>query len=284
MKDKPLHLLVIAGNPDDVQLLEEAFLELDEVRFTRDWLRPVDRVYAIAANEALALASHQAFDAVMLDLNLGDNGAEAVTVFHGLQQACATLPILLLANPNEEPAALNLVRQGAHDYILKTEVDCIPLARTLTCAVARARFNDSRHAQSLVDELTGLWNQRGFSVMSQTQLSLAGRCGLPVLVAAADVPEAERGNQLRLLEAADAFRAALPPDAIAARLEGCRFAAVLVPGSASTATNVEGQLNGWMKIHWTMMHPKPGCEAAVQGALQSLCENVGVAARAGRHL
>jgi DNA-binding NarL/FixJ family response regulator len=284
MKDKPLHLLVIADAPDDVQLLEEAFLELDDLRFTRDWIRTVERVYAVAAQEALTLVNGNAFDAVVLDLNLGGGGSEAVETFQTLRDRAPELPVLVLAEAEEEALAMNLIRQGAQDLLLKFELDCLPLARALNCAVARQRLTEGRRAQLLVDELTGMWNDRGFAVIGQGQLGLAARCGLPVLVASAEGLAGEKTSELELIEAAEAFRAALPQSAVAARLSGSRFAAVVVPGSPIDAGNVECRLRGRMEVRWTTMHPQPGFEPAMQGALQSLCENVGVAARAGRHL
>jgi GGDEF domain-containing protein len=135
-----------------------------------------------------------------------------------------------------------------------------------------------------VDELTGLWNDRGFAVLGQAHLALAARCGLPVLIASAEPNGSAPAGEVELLEAAESFRGALPESAVVARLSGCRFAAVMAPGSPSDIAALESGLRGRMEVRWTTMHPQPGFEPAVQGALQSLCENVGVAARAGRHL
>jgi hypothetical protein len=194
------------------------------------------------------------------------------------------LPLLALAAPDEESLAIRLVRQGAQDFLLKSELDCLPLARLLSCAVARYQWSEGRRAQSLVDEVTGMWNDRGFAVLGQAQLGLAARCGLPVLIASAERNGPEPAGELELLEAAESFRSALPESAIAARLTGCRFAAVMVPGAPGDISALENHLRGRLEVRWTTMHPQPGFEPAMQGALQSLCENVGIAARAGRHL
>jgi two-component system cell cycle response regulator len=282
MKDKPLHLLVVTDDPDDVQLLEEAFLELEEIRFSRAWLRPAERTYAVSPEEALETAVRERFDAVVLDLNLG-GGLEAPALFHRLREYAPQLPVVVLAGPQQDALAMTLVRQGAQDFLPKSEIDCLPLARALSCAVVRQQMEEAKRRLALVDDLTGMWNERGFGLIGQTQLGMAARCGLPVLVASAEAPARSQGD-LELIEAADLFRAALPESAIAARLGGTRFAAVVVDAGGDVAVEAQSKLAGWREIRWTTLQPQEEFEPAMQGALHSLCENVGVAARAGRHI
>lgn len=281
MRDKPLRLLIIADNAADVQLLEEAFLEMEEIQFSRNWLRTVDRVYAVDVEEAMLVAGSDGFDAALLDLGLG--GSEGLNAFQGLRDVAPRLPVVVLASRDDETLAMHLIKQGAQDYILKPELDCIPLARTLIVTVARQRFAEAQGSQVLVDEVTGLWNERGFGLVGRTQLGMAARCGLSVLVATAEL----RGNfdrDVRLLEAAEAFRAMLPESAVVARLGAKRFAAMIVPGETEDANRIEQELRGKMHIHWTKLRPQAGNDSTIQGDLIALCENVGVAARAGRHL
>lgn len=280
MKETPLRLLVIADDPDDVQFLEEAFVEIDEIRFTRDWLKPIDRVYAVESAEALEAASTREFDAALLDLGVG--GSDGLRAFQGLRERAPHLPVVLLADPDDETLAMALVKQGAQDYILKPELDCVPLARAISCAVVRQRIADGRRGQTLVDDLTGLWNERGFGMVGRSQLGLAARCGVDALVAMAEVDRST--GDVELLEAADAFRGALPDSAIVARLGGKQFAAMVVPSDPDDAARLEERLQGKMKIRSTTLRPQPDFESSLQYDLISLCENVGFAARAGRHL
>src|SRR5688572_24645471 len=283
-KHKPLSILVIADCPDDVELLEEVFIEIDEVRFSRDWLRPVERVYSVDPGEAFATATSHFFDAALLDLNLG-GGCEALALFHRLREKVPRLPILVLAGIDEEALAISLVRQGAQDCVLKAELDCIPFARMLSCAVGRQRIDDGRRSQSLVDEFTGMWNERGFALVAQSHLGLAAQCGLAVLVASAELPlKSNHVEDLDVLEAAEAFRAVLPESALTARLGGTRFAAMVVAIDQAGTGKARSTLAGRMEVHWTTLCPQVGLDTSMAGALQALCENVGVAPRAGRHL
>jgi GGDEF domain-containing protein len=203
-------------------------------------------------------------------------------VFQGLRERSPQLPTIVLAEPEEETLAMALIKQGAQDYILKPELDCVPLARALHCAVVRQRLADGRRSQSLVDELTGMWNERGFGLVGRSQLGLAARCGVSALVAMAEVG-GSRGD-VDLLAAADLFRGALPDSAVLARLGGARLAAMVVPADAGDISRLERAANGRMDVRWTTLRPESDFEPAMQCDLIALCENVGVAARAGRHL
>jgi hypothetical protein len=128
-----------------------------------------------------------------------------------------------------------------------------------------------------------MWNERGFGLVGRTQLGVAARCGLDALVATAELNQ-ETGGELELLEAAEAFRRALPDSALIARLGGKRFAAMVVPGAPEVAGGFEAKLVGGLRVHWTTLRPQPDFGSGMSGDLLALCENVGVAARAGRHL
>jgi hypothetical protein len=59
---------------------------------------------------------------------------------------------------------------------------------------------------------------------------------------------------------------------------------MIVPGEPEDASLFEARLGPGMQVHWTTLRPQPDFGAGIQGDLLALCENVGVAARAGRHL
>ena len=284
MREKAIRLLVVTDHPDDVQLLEEAFLELEDIRYSREWLQPVRRTYAVDGEEAVELADPGMHDVILLDLGLGGN--EAMVTFQKLRERVPEIAIVLLAGEEEESIAMRLVRQGAQDYVLKLELDCVPLARALICAMARQCLIEGQRGQALVDDLTGLWNARGFELVGRTQLSMAARCGLTALVATAELDAGQRGD-VEILAAADQLRCDLPEAAILARLSGSRFAALVIPGDAEGAARLENQFGKKMDVCCATVALRPDSigDCTMQSTLQALCENVGVAAaRAGRHL
>ena len=173
-----MRVLVIAGDPDRIQLLEEAFGEMEDLRFAKPAYPVCLRDYALDWREAHEIllredGSGPAYDAVLLDISQGC-APSAHAAFAALRSAAPpAAAILLLASADGEADALGLVRMGAQDYLIGTEIDCAPLGRMLRCAVERSRFSWSRHSVSMVDDLTGLYNRHGMSALAARDDRLA---------------------------------------------------------------------------------------------------------------
>ncbi len=169
MKEHRLRVLLIDGDPDRVQLLEEAFGEMEDLRFSQPAYPVCSRDYALDWREALNHLRHESAappDAILLIIS-HDCTPSAPQAFGALRSAAPAAAILLLTSRIDEAAALGLVRMGAQDYLLDTEIDCAPLGRTVRCAVERSRLEWSRRSVSMVDDLTGLYNSRGVSILSE---------------------------------------------------------------------------------------------------------------------
>lgn len=213
VKETRLSVLVIESNPDQVQLLEEAFTEMEEERFSRpaypachreyalDWLEGVDLLAASAA-----AGPSRPPDAILIDISA--DAPAALLAFQSLRAAAPGSAIVLLAAPPDEATALALVRQGAQDYLLASDLDCAPLARALRCGVERSRLQYARDSVSLRDDLTGLLNARGIAAVAERDQRLADALGLePWLIAvqlhgSRDLDRLELADRLNELTAA----------------------------------------------------------------------------------
>jgi CheY-like chemotaxis protein len=137
MKLETLHALVVEEQPDVVQLLEEAFLEIEEIRFARPWMRLCRRTFVPTLEEALSLLRERTFDAILLGLAVsGNRESSAFELIHDLQRIT---PLIALVHEGEEARAFSLIQQGAQDYLALSDLDCVPLAKTLRAAVERSR-------------------------------------------------------------------------------------------------------------------------------------------------
>lgn len=139
MKFDSLHVLVVEEQPGVTQLLEEAFAEIEEVRFAQPWMRPCRRTFASTVDEALALLRERPFDAILLDLAVPGNRDSSS--YDLIYDQYPLVPIIILAPPGDENLALSRIRQGAQDYLVTTEIDCAPLAKALRTAVERTRHS-----------------------------------------------------------------------------------------------------------------------------------------------
>jgi diguanylate cyclase (GGDEF)-like protein len=108
-------------------------------------------------SEALKRLDHDSFDGILVDLGLPD--ARGLEALDGLQRTAPDVPIVILSGLADEALALDAVRNGAQDYLLKDRIDGATLVRALSYAAERkrAQLDDRYLAQH--DSLTGLPNR-----------------------------------------------------------------------------------------------------------------------------
>lgn len=224
MADKPLKALLVTDDLDTIALLEEAFNEIEEVRYSRGWIPRCELVPVEQLEEAMAALAAEPFDVILLDASLLDS--RLLETFGRLRAAARELPVIVLAEPEEEAQALSLLRRGAQDYLLKPEIDCLPLARTLRAAVERQRLWNALESLALLDELTGLLTAAGLAQFAERHARLALAAGRTVQLL---VVELERENDVRdLLRVAEALTELFSESGLVARTGPARFVALSV--------------------------------------------------------
>jgi len=238
MNPRSIHVLLLADDPDEIQLVEEAFEELREVQFTRPWLAAGEFEVAESAEEALEMLAGGRYDALVADLAiLGGSGS---AFLRRVNEKLPELPVLFLVAHEEEMEGFSLLRQGAQDCLLKSELDCLPLARALQASIERSRTRAALRSVSLIDELTGLYSRRGFLELSERFLSVAEWASAPMLLhlfaleraGGADPLSAHFDRDLALILLAEALRERASGPEIAGRVSNSEVA-VLSAGDGS---------------------------------------------------
>jgi DNA-binding NarL/FixJ family response regulator len=134
---KVIKLLIVEDDLEDEQLLCEALLEIEENRLWSNW-RSSSIVAVDQLSDAAACLRNQAFDAVLLNLSLPDSPS-LLDSFLNIRAAAGAAPILVLADVPDDYLANHLLREGAQDILIKSELDCAPLARAIRYAIERQR-------------------------------------------------------------------------------------------------------------------------------------------------
>jgi signal transduction histidine kinase len=90
---------------------------------------------------ALATLAMRTFDAAFLDLALSENqGFEPLRRLHFAARA---MPVIVLANSDSETLAIEAVREGAQDYLVKSRSDARILSRIVRYAIERKRIEEA---------------------------------------------------------------------------------------------------------------------------------------------
>lgn len=119
--------------------------------------------------EALSLLDSERFDVALLDLNLPDSDPEQ-TLDRFLQRA-ADVPVIVLTGNNCEDVGFQAVQAGAQDFLVKGEYNDKLLIRSIRYARERHRMRTALERLAVMDELTGVYNRRGFQSVVGDMLS-----------------------------------------------------------------------------------------------------------------
>jgi diguanylate cyclase (GGDEF)-like protein len=147
---------------------------------------------AATLSSALSLLEKEPFDVILLDLALPDS--VGVATFSQICVRVPEVPIVVTSALENKTHALEVLREGAQDYIVKGEVDVKLLRRTMRYAIERHRSRVLLQQLSFNDELTGLLNRRGFLSMAQQQLKIAQREDWQLVLLFADLDSLKNIN------------------------------------------------------------------------------------------
>jgi len=149
-------------------------------------------VTAAAPQESLARLARGGVDVVLLAMSL--SARRGFAIFTELRALGPAVPFLFLSGADDERHGLEAVRAGAQDFLVKSDLDGERLARALRHAIERNRLHAALLDLALVDELTGLYNRRGFLTLATRDLRVAHRGDETLLVAFADLDDLKSVN------------------------------------------------------------------------------------------
>ncbi|MEM6645378.1 MAG: ATP-binding protein [Bacteroidota bacterium] len=105
----------------------------------------VDILTAPTLAHALTVLSTTDIDVILLDLTLPDS--KVLDGLTRLQHVAPRIPIIILTGSDDEALALDAIRVGAQDYLLKTEADRAHLMRAMRYAIERKSAEVAIHAK-----------------------------------------------------------------------------------------------------------------------------------------
>ena len=122
-----MHVLLIEDNEDDACLIGETLTERTAADIELEW---VDRL-----GSGLTRLAEDKIDLVLLDLSLPDS--HGLETLDKVQGQTPDVPVIVLTHLDDEAMAVQAVRKGAQDYLLKGRSDGILLIRAIRHAIER---------------------------------------------------------------------------------------------------------------------------------------------------
>ena len=172
--------------------------------------------------------------AVLLDLSMP--GTTSLDAVRSLREDAPGTPLIALTRAANRARGVDAVHAGAQDYLPKEQLDGSMLARALRYAIDRQRLEASLEQMTLIDDISGLYNRRGFFKFGDQQLKLIRRMGKRALVLAADIQTLREINErfghaagdLAIADAAALLKRTFRESDVVSRLGGDKFAVLAI--------------------------------------------------------
>ncbi len=134
-------ILLIDDNPGDARLIRGILSEIEEFQVQTLWCTRLD--------EGLRATEKNSFDLVLLDLMLPDS--EGRNTIIQANKEISDIPIIVVTGYYDESLALEVVKLGAQDYLLKGHIGSNTLTRCIRYALERHRMRTelARQAEML---------------------------------------------------------------------------------------------------------------------------------------
>jgi two-component system cell cycle response regulator len=225
-KARPIRVLLVEHEPADLDGLRESLAQSRSGHIDLEWTSEL--------TAGLARLSQGGIDAVLLDLELPDS--EGIVTFERAYAFAPDVPIVVLTSVDDEEVAIGTVQGGAQDYLVKSDVSPPMVVKAIRYAVERHRLLSALRSLSLIDDLTGLYNRRGFADLGEQYLKLARRAARGVALVYLDLDRFKTINDTlghhvgdrALLKLADLLKASFRRSDIIARMGGDEFAVLAV--------------------------------------------------------
>jgi diguanylate cyclase (GGDEF)-like protein len=254
LQQRPIKILLVESDREYLDELRERLSTVCQVDLDIEW--------AGELSEALARLTQGGIDAILLDLDLPDSSG--MVTFERAYAFAPTVPIIVLTAEADEEVGIATVQGGAQDYMVKEEVQASVLARSLRHAIERHRLLSALRSLSLIDDLTGLYNRRGFSDLGEQYLKLAKRSGRGVTMVYLDLDRFKTINDSLghhvgdrvLLKVGDILKATFRRSDIIARLGGDEFGVLALEASRESSEMLIERLRSSV-VEFNQTSPEP---------------------------
>ncbi|MCC5832848.1 MAG: GGDEF domain-containing response regulator [Chlamydiales bacterium] len=236
-------ILLIEDEQEDLACIQDALNKLHDkgIEFT------IKSVATI--KEATALLVENEYDLILTDLYLKDSSS--VETIRKIQEASSTIPIIATSEHADEEVIRQIIRLGAQDYLTKEELDPAHLQRVIYASVERNRLQQSLRALSFTDEMTGLYNRRGFFTLLEQQLLLSKRTRQGFFLFVIDLDYLKVINDTyghpagdrALMDVADCLQLSFRHHDIVGRIGGDEFAVIAINAAEDSFDHIKHKIH-----------------------------------------
>jgi diguanylate cyclase (GGDEF)-like protein len=175
MKNEKLSILIIDDNPEDIATYKRLLLESTYYSFLI--------LEAASGVTGLKIFAENDIDCILLDYLLPDtDGLELLE-----RIAPKNKPVVFLTGHGNENIAVEAMKKGAMDYLIKNQIDGESLIRSIRYSIKQKKMEQQLEIMANTDMLTGCYNRRAGLLILETQMKQAKRDLAPLTICFVDV-------------------------------------------------------------------------------------------------
>jgi diguanylate cyclase (GGDEF)-like protein len=237
--DKKSSILIVDDDANLLGMLSEAFTSEGYRCETAD-----------SAESALERIKETPFDIMLTDISLpGMKGFELTMQSKRLRPDMA---VVVMTGYIDDFSYDSAMEAGASDFIKKPFT-----LRELKARIALVKAQEKQRVMSITDELTDLYNRRGFFTLAEQRLKLAKRQKRGIFMLYADLDGLKTINDTRghqegdaaLVDTANLLKATYRESDIIARIGGDEFVVIPVGSAGNDIEHITGRLQANLQRH-----------------------------------
>lgn len=165
-----IKVLLVEDSNFDVVIINDMLTKDINSKFNKTTF---EIVRANSFNDAKQKLDNDFFNIVLLDLTLPDS--IGLDTLRRIYTETPEIPIIVLTSLNDQFVAISAVKEGAQDYLVKGQFDANLLLRSIHYSIERHKMLVALRSMALIDQLTSLYNRRGFLNLANHNIELAKR-------------------------------------------------------------------------------------------------------------
>lgn len=161
------------------------FAGILKIRLSREKDPALEITLCSSLEESLTSLETKTYDLILLDLMLPDSSG--IETFEKIKTLARHIPVVILSGIDNDEIAINAVRRGAEDYLVKSDISSKLLSRVIHHAIDRHRIKEKLASvtsrlretnlrlekMALLDPLTELYNRRGLQQILSREIGFA---------------------------------------------------------------------------------------------------------------
>jgi len=205
---------------------------------------------AVTAAAALELIDKIPFDVMVTDIILPDMNGFKLT--ENAKRLRPNMAVIIMTGFIEDFSYDDAVEAGASDFIKKPFT-----LKEMKARIEHAKIHEKMHTLLLTDELTGVYNRRGFFALSEHQLKMARRQMTGIYMLYADLDDLKGINDnwghpegdLALIDIANILRTNFRESDVIARIGGDEFVVIPVGTAGDNVDIIIDRLQKAIDLH-----------------------------------